>query len=161
MTATTVAHSIPAPAARNSGKVDDIVEFARRTRIDLVLFALPISAETRILEMPEEIVGAAGRHPAFRSHQQAALPSPAPIPISQGPNPRCLRGADHRLGSGDEVAVRHFVGAVILLLATPLMLLVALAIRLDSPGRCCSARSGSASTTSASGSAYRGTASET
>ncbi|MBR7551949.1 hypothetical protein KC220_25740, partial [Mycobacterium tuberculosis] len=33
------------------GKVDDIVEFARRTRVDLVLFALPISAETRILEM--------------------------------------------------------------------------------------------------------------
>ena len=31
------------------GKIDDIVEFARRTRIDLVLFALPISAETRIL----------------------------------------------------------------------------------------------------------------
>src|ERR1700733_10332332 len=33
------------------GKVDDIIEFARRTRVDLVLFALPISAETRILEM--------------------------------------------------------------------------------------------------------------
>ena len=31
------------------GKVDDIVEFARRTRVDLVLFALPISAEARIL----------------------------------------------------------------------------------------------------------------
>ena len=30
------------------GKIEDIVEFARRTRIDLVLFALPISAETRI-----------------------------------------------------------------------------------------------------------------
>src|ERR1700694_2380183 len=27
------------------GKVDDIIEFARRTRVDLVLFALPISAE--------------------------------------------------------------------------------------------------------------------
>src|SRR5207244_13285944 len=33
------------------GKVDDIVELARRTRIDLVLFALPLSAETRLLEM--------------------------------------------------------------------------------------------------------------
>src|SRR5688500_11657996 len=30
------------------GKVDVIVEFARRTRVDLVLFALPISAESRI-----------------------------------------------------------------------------------------------------------------
>src|SRR5205823_11364575 len=33
------------------GKVDDVIELARRTRIDLVLFALPISAETRILDM--------------------------------------------------------------------------------------------------------------
>ena len=37
------------------GKIDDIVEFARRTRIDLVLFALPISAETRILEMLKKL----------------------------------------------------------------------------------------------------------
>ncbi|HEY3793781.1 MAG TPA: undecaprenyl-phosphate glucose phosphotransferase, partial [Bradyrhizobium sp.] len=33
--------------AAKLGKVDDIIEFARRTRVDLVLFALPISAETR------------------------------------------------------------------------------------------------------------------
>ena len=32
------------------GKVDDIVEFARRTRIDLVLFALPISAVSALIE---------------------------------------------------------------------------------------------------------------
>jgi Undecaprenyl-phosphate glucose phosphotransferase len=37
------------------GRVDDIVEFARRTRVDLVLFALPISAETRILEMLKKL----------------------------------------------------------------------------------------------------------
>src|ERR1700752_5511129 len=33
------------------GTVDDLVEFARRTRVDLVIFSLPISAETRILQM--------------------------------------------------------------------------------------------------------------
>jgi CoA-binding domain len=37
------------------GKVDDLVEFARRTRVDLVLVALPISAETRILEMMKKL----------------------------------------------------------------------------------------------------------
>ncbi|MDB5521232.1 MAG: undecaprenyl-phosphate glucose phosphotransferase, partial [Tardiphaga sp.] len=37
------------------GKIDDVIEFARRTRIDLVLFALPISAETRILEMLKKL----------------------------------------------------------------------------------------------------------
>ncbi|MEA2892232.1 MAG: hypothetical protein QOI05_3025, partial [Bradyrhizobium sp.] len=41
--------------AAKLGKVDDIVEFARRTRVDLVLFALPISAETRILEMLKKL----------------------------------------------------------------------------------------------------------
>ena len=33
------------------GNVDDLVEFARSTRIDLVIFALPITAEQRILQM--------------------------------------------------------------------------------------------------------------
>src|SRR6202034_329110 len=33
------------------GSVDDLVEFARATRVDLVIFALPISAENRILQM--------------------------------------------------------------------------------------------------------------
>ena len=33
------------------GTVDDLVEFARRTRIDLIIFTLPITAEERILQM--------------------------------------------------------------------------------------------------------------
>ena len=33
------------------GNVDDLVEFARSTRVDLVIFALPITAEQRILQM--------------------------------------------------------------------------------------------------------------
>ncbi|MGD1036862.1 MAG: undecaprenyl-phosphate glucose phosphotransferase, partial [Roseiarcus sp.] len=33
------------------GNVDDLVEFARSTRVDLVIFALPITAEERILQM--------------------------------------------------------------------------------------------------------------
>ncbi|MCC2100126.1 MAG: undecaprenyl-phosphate glucose phosphotransferase, partial [Hyphomicrobiales bacterium] len=33
------------------GAVDDLVEFARRTRIDLIIFTLPITAEERILQM--------------------------------------------------------------------------------------------------------------
>jgi hypothetical protein len=87
------------------GKVDDIVEFARRTRVDLVLFALPISAETRILEI-EEAVGAAGGYPPFGPYQQAALPPPLLFLSRRGADARRVRGADHRLGSGNEVAVR-------------------------------------------------------
>ena len=40
---------------RKLGTVDDLVEFARRTRIDLIIFSLPISAETRILEMLQKL----------------------------------------------------------------------------------------------------------
>src|SRR6202000_840403 len=47
----------PCAGSPKLGKVDDIVEFARRTRIDLVLFVLPISAETRILEMLKKLWG--------------------------------------------------------------------------------------------------------
>src|SRR6202045_3330588 len=39
----------------NLGTVDDIVEFARKTRVDLVIFSLPISAEGRILHMLKKL----------------------------------------------------------------------------------------------------------
>ena len=49
----------PRPAARAGqrklGTVDDLVEFARRTRVDLVIFSLPISAEDRILQMLKKL----------------------------------------------------------------------------------------------------------
>ena len=37
------------------GTVDDLVEFARSTRVDLVIFSLPISAESRILQMLKKL----------------------------------------------------------------------------------------------------------
>ena len=37
------------------GTVDDLVEFARQTRVDLVIFSLPISAEGRILQMLKKL----------------------------------------------------------------------------------------------------------
>ncbi len=36
---------------RKLGTVDDLIEFSRRTRVDLIIFALPITAEQRILQM--------------------------------------------------------------------------------------------------------------
>ena len=40
---------------RKLGIVDDLVEFGRRTRVDLVIFSLPISAEDRILQMLKKL----------------------------------------------------------------------------------------------------------
>ena len=116
------------------GKVDDIVEFARRTRIDLVLFALPISAETRILEMLKKLwvlpvdirLSAHTNKLRFRPRSYSYLGKVPTLNVFEAP-----------ITDWDLVMkwlFDHFVGAVILLMALPVMALVALAIKLDSPG---------------------------
>jgi Undecaprenyl-phosphate glucose phosphotransferase len=116
------------------GKVDDIVEFARRTRVDLVLFALPISAETRILEMLKKLwvlpvdirLSAHTNKLRFRPRSYSYLGKVPTLDVFEAP-----------ITDWDLVMkwlFDHVVGAVILLLAAPLMALVALAIKLDSPG---------------------------
>jgi Undecaprenyl-phosphate glucose phosphotransferase len=116
------------------GKVDDIVEFARRTRIDLVLFALPISAETRILEMLKKLwvlpvdirLSAHTNKLRFRPRSYSYLGKVPTLDVFEAP-----------ITDWDLVMKWLFdrvVGIFILLLASPVMALVALAIKLDSPG---------------------------
>jgi Undecaprenyl-phosphate glucose phosphotransferase len=116
------------------GKVDDIVEFARRTRIDLVLFALPISAETRILAMLKKLwvlpvdirLSAHTNKLRFRPRSYSYLGKVPTLDVFEAP-----------ITDWDLVMkwlFDHVVGALILLLALPLMALVALAVKLDSPG---------------------------
>jgi len=116
------------------GKVDDIVEFARRTRVDLVLFALPISAETRILEMLKKLwvlpvdirLSAHTNKLRFRPRSYSYLGEVPTLNMFEAP-----------ITDWDLVMkwlFDHIVGFVILLLALPVMGLVALAVKLDSPG---------------------------
>jgi Undecaprenyl-phosphate glucose phosphotransferase len=116
------------------GKVDDIVEFARRTRVDLVLFALPISAETRILEMLKKLwvlpvdirLSAHTNKLRFRPRSYSYLGKVPTLDVFEAP-----------ITDWDLVMkwmFDHFVGGMILLLAAPLMALVALAVKLDSAG---------------------------
>ena len=116
------------------GKVDDIVEFARRTRIDLVLFALPISAETRILEMLKKLwvlpvdirLSAHTNKLRFRPRSYSYLGEVPTLDVFEAP-----------ITDWDLVMkwlFDHVVGFVILVLALPVMGLVALAVKLDSPG---------------------------
>ena len=116
------------------GKVDDIVEFARRTRIDLVLFALPISAETRILEMLKKLwvlpvdirLSAHTNKLRFRPRSYSYLGKVPTLDVFEAP-----------ITDWDLVMKWLFdraAGLLILLLAAPVMALVALAIKLDSPG---------------------------
>src|SRR5579859_2595395 len=116
------------------GKVDDIVEFARRTRVDLVLFALPISAETRILEMLKKLwvlpvdirLSAHTNKLRFRPRSYSYLGKVPTLDVFEAP-----------ITDWDLVMkwlFDHVVGSIVLLMALPVMALVALAIRLDSPG---------------------------
>src|ERR1700761_9521684 len=116
------------------GKVDDIVEFARRTRIDLVLFALPISAETRILDMLKKLwvlpvdirLSAHTNKLRFRPRSYSYLGKVPTLDVFEAP-----------ITDWDLVMkwmFDHFVGAIVLLLAAPVMALVALPVKLDSPG---------------------------
>lgn len=116
------------------GKVDDILEFARRTRIDLVLFALPISAETRILDMLKKLwvlpvdirLSAHTNKLRFRARSYSFIGEVPTLDVFVAP-----------ITDWDQVMKHLFdrvVGALMLVLLAPVMALVALAIKLDSPG---------------------------
>ena len=120
--------------AAKLGKVDDVVEFARRTRVDLVLFALPISAETRILDMLKKLwvlpvdirLSAHNNKLRFRPRSYSYIGEVPTLDMLEAP-----------ITDWDLVMKWMFdrvVGAVVLCLAAPVMALVALAIKLDSPG---------------------------
>jgi Undecaprenyl-phosphate glucose phosphotransferase len=116
------------------GTVDDLVEFARRTRIDLVIFSLPISAEGRILQMLKKLwvlpvdirLAAHSNKLHFRPRAYSFIGS---VPV--------LDVVDKPITDWDVVTKWLFdklVGSLLLLLASPIMLIAAMAIKLDSRG---------------------------
>ncbi|MCA1395157.1 undecaprenyl-phosphate glucose phosphotransferase [Bradyrhizobium sp. BRP56] len=116
------------------GKIDDIVEFARRTRVDLVLFALPISAETRILEMLKKLwvlpvdirLSAHTNKLRFHPRSYSYIGKVPTLDMFEAP-----------ITDWDLVLKWLFdrvVGGLALLAALPVLGLVALAVKLDSPG---------------------------
>ena len=116
------------------GAVDDLVEFARKTRVDLVIFSLPISAEARILQMlkklwvlPLDIRLAA--HAAKLRFRPRAYSYIGNIPV--------LDVLDKPITDWDVVMKWLFdkiIGGLILIAAAPVMLITAIAIKLDSRG---------------------------
>src|SRR5947207_2096594 len=116
------------------GTVDDLVEFARKTRIDLVIFSLPISAESRILQMLKKLwvlpvdirLSAHTNKLQFRPRSYSYIGS---VPV--------LDVFDRPIADWDVVMKWLFdkiVGGLALLAALPVMAVVALAIKLDSRG---------------------------
>ncbi len=116
------------------GTVDDLVEFARRTRVDLVIFSLPILAEGRILQMLKKLwvlpvdirLSAHSNKLRFRPRSYSYLGN---VPV--------LDVFDRPITDWDVVMKWLFdkiVGGLALICAAPVMLLVAIAIKLDSRG---------------------------
>jgi Undecaprenyl-phosphate glucose phosphotransferase len=119
---------------RKLGTVDDLVEFGRRTRVDLVIFSLPISAETRILQMLKKLwvlpvdirLAAHANKLQFRPRSYSYI---GKVPV--------LDVADRPIADWDVVMKWLFdkiIGGLILLCALPLMAVIAIAIKLDSRG---------------------------
>ncbi len=116
------------------GNVDDLVEFARSTRIDLAIFAMPISAEQRILEMLRKLwvlpidvrLAAHANRLRLRPRSYSYIGS-APM----------LDVFDKPLADWDVVVKLVFdkiVGALALIALSPVLLAASLAIKLDSRG---------------------------
>jgi Undecaprenyl-phosphate glucose phosphotransferase len=116
------------------GAVDDLVAYARHVRLDLVIFALPISAEARILQMlkklwvlPVDIRLAAHSHKLrFKARNYSYIGS---LPV--------LDMMDKPLADWNVVIKWLFdkaVGATLLLALSPLMLAVAIAVKASSKG---------------------------
>ncbi len=116
------------------GTVDDLVEFARRTRLDLIIFTLPISAEGRILEMLRKLwvlpidirLSAHVSKLRFRPRSYSYIGA---VPV--------LDVFDRPIADWDIVVKWLFdklVGSAALLILSPLMIATAIAIKLDSRG---------------------------
>ena len=116
------------------GSVDDLVEFGRRTRVDLVIFSLPISAENRILQMLKKLwvlpldirLAAHTNKLQFRPRSYSYI---GKVPV--------IDVFDRPIADWDVVMKWLFdkiIGSVLLVLALPLLAFVAIAIKLDSRG---------------------------
>lgn len=119
---------------RKLGTVDDLVEFGRRTRVDLVIFSLPISAEGRILQMlkklwvlPVDIRLAAHTNKLqFRPRSYSYI---GKVPV--------IDVFDRPIADWDVVMKWLFdkiVGSLLLIAVLPILVITAIAIKLDSKG---------------------------
>ena len=119
---------------RKLGIVDDLVEFGRRTRVDLVVFSLPISAEDRILLMLKKLwvlpvdirLAAHANKLQFRPRSYSYIGS---VPV--------LDVFDRPIADWDVVMKWLFdklIGGLMLVCALPAMAAIALAIKLESRG---------------------------
>jgi len=116
------------------GGLAELVEFARRTRLDVVIIALPITAERRLSQVARllSILPAEVKIPAHSTELRFTRDT-----YSHVGNVAMIDLLEKPIADWGGVAKWVFdkvVGSIALILLAPIMLAVALAIRLDSPG---------------------------
>jgi len=116
------------------GNTDELIEFARVARVDLMIVTLPITAEARVLQMLRKLwvlpidirLSAHVNQLRFRPRTYSYIGS---VPM--------LDLFDRPINDWDKVAKRTFdivFSLIGIILFSPIMLATALAIKLDSPG---------------------------
>ena len=116
------------------GSVADLVEDARRNPMDLVIFTVPISAENRLLQM----LGKLWVLPIdIRLSAHASKLKLRPRSYSYIGSVPVLDVFDRPIADWDHVVKWLFdrvVGAILLVLVSPILILAAIAVKLDSKG---------------------------
>lgn len=116
------------------GNVEELIEFARIARIDMMIVSLPMSAETRVLSMLRKLwvlpidirLSAHSNHLRFRPRAYSYIGS---VPM--------LDIFDRPINDWDSVAKRAFdiiFSLIGIIVFSPVMLATAIAIKLDSKG---------------------------
>ncbi len=116
------------------GSIDDLIEFARLTRVDLVIVTVPFTAEQRVLDMmkkmwvlPTDIRLSA--HTAKLRFRPRAYSYVGQVPV--------LDVFDRPIADWDHVMklmLDKVVGTLALIALSPVFLITAIAIKLDSKG---------------------------
>jgi Undecaprenyl-phosphate glucose phosphotransferase len=116
------------------GTVAELVEFARLARIDLLIVALPLSAESRVLQLLKKLwvlpvdirISALNSKLRFTPRSYSYV---GPVPLLDLFD-RPIVGWDSMLKRGFDIVI----ASLALILLSPVFLVTAIAIRLDSPG---------------------------
>ena len=116
------------------GRVSDLVEDARKSPIDLVIFTVPVSAENRLLQM----LGKLWVLPIdIRLSAHASKLKLRPRSYSYIGSLPVLDVFDRPIADWDHVVKWLFdkvIGAIALVFLSPILLAAAIAVKLDSPG---------------------------
>ena len=116
------------------GTVQELVEFARQTRVDILIVTLPLVAETRLLQILKQLwvlpvdirLSAYSQKLRYKSRAYSYIGNIPLLDVFDKP----LSGWNSLLKNIED----KILAALALIVLSPVMALVALAIKMDSPG---------------------------